>query len=131
MRQLVVAIAVALGLVASSNTDCTAQTVGDHTRKIVYKIDPLYPDLARRMSMQGTVRLEVVVAANGKLKHAEVLGGARCWPKRLSMRWRSGSGNHRRRKRGNSSSLTSIPTDFKRQVLLQGSPSWDLRFLCG
>jgi TonB family protein len=28
------------------------------------------------MSMQGTVRLEAVVTANGKLKHVEVLGGS-------------------------------------------------------
>ena len=76
MRQLLVAMAVVFVTLGYSSPPCRAQAVSEHARKIVSKVDPLYPDLARRMSMQGTVRLEAVVTSNGKLKHAEVLGGS-------------------------------------------------------
>ena len=45
-------------------------------RKIVLKIDPRYPDLARPMRLQGTVKLSVVVAPNGSVKSIEALGGS-------------------------------------------------------
>ncbi|MEP6643136.1 MAG: energy transducer TonB [Acidobacteriaceae bacterium] len=45
------------------------------TRKVKTKIAPDYPELARRMNLVGTVRLEVVVAVNGSLKNAKVVGG--------------------------------------------------------
>ena len=44
-------------------------------RKIVKKIDPVYPDIARRMHVGGTVKLEVVVGGNGAVKSARALGG--------------------------------------------------------
>src|SRR5215831_488377 len=75
MRQLAVAIAVVFLTLSFSSPASNAQAASEHARKIVYKVDPLYPDLARRMSMQGMVRLEAVVTVSGKLKHAEVLGG--------------------------------------------------------
>jgi TonB family protein len=44
-------------------------------RKVKTRIPPDYPELAKRMSLAGTVKLEVVVASNGSLKNAKVLGG--------------------------------------------------------
>ena len=37
---------------------------------------PVYPDLARKMQIRGTVRVEVVVAPNGKMKSSQVSGGS-------------------------------------------------------
>ena len=34
-----------------------------------------YPETARQMHLAGTVRLDVLVAANGKVKKVEILGG--------------------------------------------------------
>jgi len=47
-----------------------------NTRKIVNKVTPLYPPLARTMSLSGTVKLEVLVQASGTVKSIEVRGGS-------------------------------------------------------
>ncbi len=48
---------------------------GEITRRAKSRVQPVYPDLARRMNLAGTVKVEVVVAANGTVKDAKVLGG--------------------------------------------------------
>jgi TonB family protein len=45
------------------------------TRRAKIKVQPEYPDLARKMNITGTVKVEVVVAPNGTVKEARVLGG--------------------------------------------------------
>jgi len=44
-------------------------------RKVVSKVIPLYPELARRLKLEGTVKLEVTVAPNGAAKKIDVVGG--------------------------------------------------------
>ena len=45
------------------------------SRKVKTKVAPTYPDLARRMSISGAVKVQVVVAPNGTVKNAKVMGG--------------------------------------------------------
>ena len=45
------------------------------TRKPVVNPDPVYPEIARRMNVSGTVKVELVIAADGTIKSAKVLGG--------------------------------------------------------
>ena len=45
------------------------------TRKTKTKVAPAYPELARRMNITGTVKVLVVVAPNGTVKDAKVVGG--------------------------------------------------------
>jgi len=45
------------------------------TRKAVVNPDPEYPEIARRMNVSGTVKVELVIAADGTIKSAKVLGG--------------------------------------------------------
>ena len=45
------------------------------TRRAKTKIQPVYPDLARKMNITGTVKVEVVVAPNGTVKGVRVVGG--------------------------------------------------------
>ena len=45
------------------------------TRKPVANPDPEYPEIARRMNINGTVKVELVIAADGTIKSAKVLGG--------------------------------------------------------
>jgi len=45
------------------------------TRKVKSKVPPVYPDLARRMSITGVVKVSVVVAPNGTVKSTKVVGG--------------------------------------------------------
>jgi TonB family protein len=44
-------------------------------RKAKLKVEPVYPDVARRMNIAGTVRLVVVVAPNGNVKSSKPVGG--------------------------------------------------------
>lgn len=45
------------------------------SRKPVVNPDPEYPEIARRMNLNGTVRVELVIAADGTIKSAKVMGG--------------------------------------------------------
>ncbi len=45
------------------------------TRKVKSKVAPMYPDIARRMNITGTVKVVVVVAPNGNIKSTKVVGG--------------------------------------------------------
>lgn len=48
----------------------------DHAqRKVRSKVYPEYPDIARKMSLTGIVRLEVTVLPNGNVKDTKVIGG--------------------------------------------------------
>ena|SRR5437879_2182204 len=44
-------------------------------RKVKSKISPAYPEIARRMGLSGTVKLELVIAPNGSVKETKVIGG--------------------------------------------------------
>ena len=47
----------------------------DSARKVKTKVNPQYPELARRMNISGAVRLELLVAPNGQVKAVKTLGG--------------------------------------------------------
>ncbi len=47
----------------------------DFLRRAKTRVQPVYPDLARKMSIGGTVKVEVVVLPNGTVKTARVVGG--------------------------------------------------------
>ena len=47
----------------------------DLVRRAKTKVQPFYPELARKMNITGTVKIEVVVAPNGSVKDARVVGG--------------------------------------------------------
>jgi TonB family protein len=44
-------------------------------RRAKTKVQPAYPDLARKMNITGSVKVEVVVLPNGTVKEARVVGG--------------------------------------------------------
>jgi len=45
------------------------------TRKATIRIKPAYPDLAKRMNVSGTVKIEVSVTPDGEVKQSKVIGG--------------------------------------------------------
>jgi TonB family protein len=48
----------------------------EHTeRKVIARVEPVYPELAKHMHISGIVRLEVLVRPNGSVKSVKVLGG--------------------------------------------------------
>jgi TonB family protein len=53
----------------------SAQEVVDPDRKIVTKVIPEYPNIARAMHIQGSVRIDVLIEPNGKVKSFDAKGG--------------------------------------------------------
>lgn len=44
-------------------------------RSAKVRVQPTYPELARKMNITGTVKIEVTVAPSGAVKDARVVGG--------------------------------------------------------
>lgn len=44
-------------------------------RRAKTKVQPQYPEMAKKFNISGTVKIEVVVAPNGSVKEARVVGG--------------------------------------------------------
>lgn len=44
-------------------------------RRAIAKPVPVYPEVARRISLRGTVKIEATVSENGEIKHTKVIGG--------------------------------------------------------
>ena len=63
--------AMAVGLAGLRAQDAT----GELTRRVKSKVQAVYPQLARKMNLAGTVKVQVVVAPNGDVKEAKVVGG--------------------------------------------------------
>ena len=47
----------------------------DGNRKVLANPKPSYPDLAKKLRLSGTVKIEVSIGANGLVKDAKPLGG--------------------------------------------------------
>jgi TonB family protein len=61
---------------APAATAQNQQTSVDSGRKILRKMTPTYPELARKMNLGGTVKVIAVVAADGEVKSVEPKGGS-------------------------------------------------------
>ncbi len=64
-------VAILWGASAFAQTGATDES----KRKIKTKTAPVYPDLARRMNVTGKVKLEVLIAPDGRVKTMRVIGG--------------------------------------------------------
>ena len=58
----------ASGLAQTGSTD-------EGKRKVKSKVTPAYPELAKRMSVTGKVKIEVIIAADGHVKSTRAVGG--------------------------------------------------------
>jgi TonB family protein len=47
----------------------------DTTRKLISSVPPEYPELARRLNLRGTTRVELTVAPDGRVVKVKELGG--------------------------------------------------------
>ena len=71
-----VLIALSLGVIIFSPVLCLAQEHPEATRKILSRVDPVYPELANKMQIHGIVKVEAVVAPNGRVRSTQVIGGS-------------------------------------------------------
>lgn len=52
-----------------------SQDDSESKRKVTNRVLPDYPDMARRMSLRGIVKVDAVVGSNGVVKTVEIRGG--------------------------------------------------------
>jgi TonB family protein len=61
----------AVFIVCASSASMSAQEI----RKALSKPTPRYPEVAKRMNLLGTVKVEVVIGPDGKIRDTNVVGG--------------------------------------------------------
>jgi len=71
-----VLITLSLGVITFSAAFSLAQEHPEATRKILSRVDPVYPELANKMQIHGIVKVEAVVAPNGRVRSTQVIGGS-------------------------------------------------------
>jgi len=74
MRKVIASVIILLApvFVATAQNAPAASPSG---RKVISRVAPVCPELARRMHIQGVVKLEAIVKANGSVRATRVLGG--------------------------------------------------------
>jgi len=70
----VLASAGATALLAASGFAQTTST-DEGKRKVKSKVAPTYPELAKRMNVTGKVKIEVIIAPDGRVKSTRAVGG--------------------------------------------------------
>ena len=48
---------------------------GSDQRRLITRVEPMYPETLKRLSIGGVVRLQVTIAAQGNVENVELLGG--------------------------------------------------------
>jgi TonB family protein len=68
---------VAAGLLLATGLVAPASAVGQEevNRKLKSQVAPTYPELARKMNITGTVKVQVTIAPNGTVKTVKLVGG--------------------------------------------------------
>jgi len=77
-RLMRIAFAFGLGVCLALPASMFSQDTGADTgkRKVKMKVAPIYPDLAKKMNVEGKVKVEVTITADGRVKTARVVGGS-------------------------------------------------------
>jgi len=52
-----------------------SDATGNPERRLIFRVEPEYPEELQKRSIGGTVRLKVTIAATGNVENAELLGG--------------------------------------------------------
>lgn len=65
-----------LPLLLASAAKGQAPASPDNARRVVRKLVPNYPELARKMKMSGTVKILATVAPDGTVRSVQPMGGS-------------------------------------------------------
>jgi TonB family protein len=76
LRSLVVILFFGVALLFASAGKAQGQASSDSTRRVVRKVVPSYPELARKMNLEGTVRIVATVAPDGTVRSTAAAGGS-------------------------------------------------------
>jgi TonB family protein len=67
--------AVAVSVLAVGAAAAQQSSIEDSKRKIKFKANPQYSELARSMHLSGKVKLELTIAPDGRVKSSRAIGG--------------------------------------------------------
>src|SRR5580765_4440519 len=59
----------------ASGASAQSASTDEGKRKVKSKTSPAYPELARRMSVSGKVKIEVIITPDGRVRSTRVIGG--------------------------------------------------------
>jgi TonB family protein len=68
-------LALAIAAAAVSVASLGAQSAPITRRPVRHLVTPAYPELAKKLNLTGTARIEVTIGPDGTVKHTRVLGG--------------------------------------------------------
>src|SRR5437588_11989438 len=74
-RVAILAFRTTILLVSISPSQAQQDQSDARARKMLTKVVPIYPSLAQRMCIAGSVKIEVLVAPNGSAKSTQTRGG--------------------------------------------------------
>jgi TonB family protein len=74
LTKIVLAGAGATLLLGASGFAQTGST-DEGKRKVKTRVSPAYPELAKRMAVTGKVKIEVIIAPDGRVKSTRAIGG--------------------------------------------------------
>jgi TonB family protein len=75
MRKLLPAFLLGSAILSTLLGVPALQAQEEGQRKATLRVSPSYPELARRMNVSGTVKLEVKITPDGKVKSVKAIGG--------------------------------------------------------
>jgi TonB family protein len=67
--------AVAVSVLAMGAVAAQQSTIEDSKRKVKFKVNPQFSDLARTMHLSGKVKIELTIAPDGRVKSSRAIGG--------------------------------------------------------
>ena len=77
VSSLSLALILASATVSFPSANAQTQNVQvEGSRKVLTRVLPIYPPIARSMNLSGSVKLEIVVAPTGSVKSIQVIGGS-------------------------------------------------------
>jgi TonB family protein len=75
MRKILPAFLLGSAILSTLLAVPALQAQEEGQRKATLRVSPSYPELARRMNVSGTVKLEVTITPEGKVKSVKPIGG--------------------------------------------------------
>ena len=75
-RKLLVAMTIVLAIAVSARpAGAQSNSPSEAKRPVKRLMTPQYPELAKKLNLSGSVRIEVTIAQDGTVKRTRVLGG--------------------------------------------------------
>jgi TonB family protein len=75
VRPLIAFILIGLSLLSTPGLYSQSSKTTKSGRKLVHKVEPVYPQDLKRLNIGGTVKLDVQISARGGVEKVQIMGG--------------------------------------------------------